>query len=91
MKQHTLIALLFTVLSAIVFSSSALANGGFQPTKKECVNVGKEIVRVSGEMETTTSSIQKSWLKRQLSALNTKRTSCSVKGFEEKRPELAKL
>lgn len=86
MKQHTLIA-----LSAIVFSSSALANGGFEPTKKECTNVGKEIVRVSSEMNTATSGIQRSWLKRQLNALNTKRSSCSTKGFQANRPEIAKL
>ena len=38
MKQQTLIA-----LSALMFSSSVLANGGFEPNKKACVNVGKEI------------------------------------------------
>ena len=40
MKQQTLIA-----LSALMFSSSVLANGGFEPNKKACVNVGKEITR----------------------------------------------
>jgi len=82
MKQHTLIA-----LAALVFSSSALANGGFEPNKKACVNVGKEISRVSSEMDTAKSNIQKSWLKRQLNALNTKRGSCSIKGFGPNQPK----
>lgn len=82
MKQHTLIA-----LAALAFSSSALASGGFEPNKKACVNVGKEISRVSTEMDTAKSNIQKSWLKRQLNALNTKRGSCSIKGFESKAPK----
>tara|TARA_Y100000296_G_scaffold12705_1_gene14724 strand:+ start:3704 stop:3964 length:261 start_codon:yes stop_codon:yes gene_type:complete len=86
MKRQTLIA-----LSALMFSSSALANGGFEPNKKACVNVGKEITRVSTEMNVAKSGIQKSWLKRQLSALETKRTSCSTKGFKANQPELAKL
>ncbi|AGP80353.1 MULTISPECIES: hypothetical protein [Alteromonas] len=86
MKQQTLVA-----LSALMFSSSVFANGGFEPNKKECVNVGKEITRVSSEMDTAKSGIQKSWLKRQLGALKTKRTSCSMNGFEANKPELAKL
>jgi hypothetical protein len=84
MKQHTLIA-----LAALTFSSSALASGGFEPNKKACVNVGKEISRVSTEMDTAKSNIQKSWLKRQLNALNTKRGSCSIKGFEPNKPKVA--
>ena len=86
MKQQTLIA-----LSALAFSSSVLANGGFEPNKKACVNVGKEITRVSSEMDTAKSGIQKSWLKRQLSALETKRNSCSTKGYEANSQEIAKL
>ncbi|BCO17406.1 hypothetical protein LHL20_14860 [Alteromonas sp. McT4-15] len=86
MKQQTLIA-----LSALVFSSSVLANGGFEPNKKACVNVGKEITRVSSEMDTAKSGIQKSWLKRQLNALETKRNSCSTKGYEANSQEIAKL
>ena len=54
MKQQTLVA-----LSALMFSSSVFANGGFEPNKKECVNVGKEITRVSSEMDTAKSGIQK--------------------------------
>ena len=86
MKQQTLIT-----LSALFFSSTVLANGGFEPNKKACVNVGKEVTRVSTEMDTAKSGIQKSWLKRQLNALETKRNSCSVKGFKEGEPELAKI
>lgn len=86
MKQQTLLT-----ISALMFSSSVLANGGFEPNKKECVNVGKEITRVSTEMDVAKSGIQKSWLKRQLSALETKRTSCSTKGFKANHSELAKL
>ena len=86
MKQQTLIA-----LSALVFSSSVLANGGFEPNKKACVNVGKEITRVSSEMDTAKSGIQKSWLKRQLNALETKRNSCSTKGYKANSQEIAKL
>jgi hypothetical protein len=86
MKQQTLIA-----LSALVFSSSVLANGGFEPNKKACVNVGKEITRVSTEMDTAKSGIQKSWLKRQLNALETKRNSCGTKGFKSNVQEVAKL
>lgn len=86
MKQQKLIA-----LSALVFSSSVLANGGFEPNKKACVNVGKEITRVSSEMDTAKSGIQKSWLKRQLNALETKRNSCSTKGYEANSQEIAKL
>ena len=72
MKQQAIIASV-----ALVISSAALANGGFQPTAKACVNVGKEISRVSGEMDAAKSGIQKSWLKRQLGALETKRSNCS--------------
>ena len=86
MKQQMLIA-----LSALMFSSSVFANGGFEPNKKACVNVGKEITRVSNEMDTAKSGIQKSWLKRQLSALETKRSSCSIKGFKANQSALAKL
>ena len=86
MKQQTLIA-----VSALMFSSSVLANGGFEPNKKACVNVGKEITRVSTEMDAAKSGIQKSWLKRQLSALETKRNSCSTHGFKPNQPELAKV
>jgi hypothetical protein len=46
------------------------------------VNVGKEISRVSGEMDAAKSGIQKSWLKRQLGALETKRSNCSTNGFK---------
>ena len=67
MKQQLLLA-----VSAVFFSSSAFANGGFEPNPKACVNVGKEINRVSTEM---------SWLKRQLGALESKRSHCSTKGF----------
>ncbi|NDV92412.1 hypothetical protein GTH32_14635 [Alteromonas sp. 345S023] len=76
MKQQLLCA-----VSAVIFSSSALANGGFEPNPKACVNVGKEISRVSTEMKVAKSGIQKSWLKRQLGALETKRSHCSTKGF----------
>ncbi|CAD5254292.1 conserved exported hypothetical protein [Alteromonas sp. 38] len=82
MKQQALIASIAMVLSSAAFSSAALANGGFQPTAKACVNVGKEISRVSGEMDAAKSGIQKSWLKRQLGALETKRSNCSSKGFK---------
>ncbi len=77
MKQQAIIASV-----ALVISSAALANGGFQPTAKACVNVGKEISRVSGEMDAAKSGIQKSWLKRQLGALETKRSNCSSYGFK---------
>lgn len=77
MKQQAIIASV-----ALVISSAALANGGFQPTAKACVNVGKEISRVSGEMDAAKSGIQKSWLKRQLGALETKRSNCSTNGFK---------
>jgi len=77
MKQQAIIASV-----ALLISSAALANGGFQPTAKACVNVGKEISRVSGEMDAAKSGIQKSWLKRQLGALETKRSNCSTNGFK---------
>jgi len=77
MKQQAIIASV-----AMVISSAALANGGFQPTAKACVNVGKEISRVNGEMNAAKSGIQKSWLKRQLGALETKRSNCSTNGFK---------
>ncbi|OJF70156.1 hypothetical protein BK026_16000 [Alteromonas sp. V450] len=86
MKQQTLF-----VLSTLMFSSAAFANGGFEPNKKACVNVGKEITRVSGEMDLAKSGIQKVWLKRQLNALETKRNSCSSMGFKAKQTELVKL
>ena len=73
MKQQAIIASV-----ALLISSAALANGGFQPTAKACVNVGKEISRVSGEMDAAKSGIQKSWLKRQLGALETKHSNCST-------------
>ena len=76
MKQQLLFA-----VSAVFFSSSAFANGGFEPNPKACVNVGKEINRVSTEMKVAKSGIQKSWLKRQLGALESKRSHCSTKGF----------
>ena len=79
MKQQAIIASV-----AMVISSAALANGGFQPTAKACVNVGKEISRVSGEMDAAKSGIQKSWLKRQLGALETKRSNCSSNGFKRR-------
>ena len=68
-------------LAALLLSFQAKANGGFEPTPRACVNVGKEISRVTIEMNGARSGIQKSWLKRQLNALNTKRSSCSRKGF----------
>lgn len=68
-------------LSALLLSFQAIANDGFEPTPRACVNVGKEISRVTVEMKGAQSGIQKSWLKRQLNALNTKRASCSTKGF----------
>ena len=79
MKQQAIIASV-----ALLISSAALANGGFQPTAKACVNVGKEISRVSGEMDAAKSGIQKSWLKRQLGALETKRSNCSSNGFKRR-------
>ncbi len=79
MKQQVLIA-----ISILLFSASSFANGGFEPNEKECVNVGKEITRVRSEMSSATSGIQKSWLKRQLRALEIKRNSCSTKGFKDK-------
>ncbi|MDO6567750.1 hypothetical protein Q4561_11830 [Alteromonas sp. 1_MG-2023] len=82
MKQQAIIASVALLISSAAFSSAAMANEGFQPTAKACVNVGKEISRVSGEMDAAKSGIQKSWLKRQLGALNTKRSSCSSKGFQ---------
>ena len=85
MKQQIIIT-----LSALLLSTSALANGGFEPNKKQCANVGKELVRVSGEMKEATSGLQKSWLKRQRSALETKRSSCGAKGFSNnKSPTIA--
>ncbi|BFT32340.1 hypothetical protein D210916BOD24_35160 [Alteromonas sp. D210916BOD_24] len=86
MKQQTLIT-----LSALFFSSAVLANGDFEPSKKVCVNVGKEITRVSTEMDAAKSGIQKTWLKRQLRALKQKNNTCSVKGFENSSAELAKI
>lgn len=76
MKQQAIIT-----FCALSFSATTLANGGFEPTAKTCVNVGKEITRVNGDINLAKSGIQKSWLQRQLKALKTKRGSCSLKGF----------
>ena len=53
MKQQLLLA-----VSAVFFSSSAFANGGFEPNPKACVNVGKEINRVSTEMKVAKSGME---------------------------------
>lgn len=71
---------LFTILSLLPLSD-ALASGGFEPSKRICLNVDKEISRVNDEVGMATSNIQKSWLLRQLTALETKRSSCSINGF----------
>jgi len=72
-----------TLLTMLTFlpSFKALASGGFEPSKRICLNVDKEISRVSDEVGMATSNIQKSWLLRQLTALETKRSSCSINGF----------
>ena len=56
MKQQLLLA-----VSAVFFSSSAFANGGFEPNPKACVNVGKEINRVSTEMKVA-KSVEVVWV-----------------------------
>lgn len=79
MKRQSLL-----VFFTLLYSVSVFANGGFEPTSKACVNVGKEINRVNDDMQVAKSGIQKSWLNRQLKALKIKRGSCSLKGFHDK-------
>ena len=67
-------------MTLLVASPSLLANT-FQPTQGACNGVSKEISRVSKELKETKSSIQGEWLKKQLKALESKKSSCTTKGF----------
>lgn len=75
MKTRNLLA-----IGLLVTSPSLMANG-FQPTQGACNGVSKEIARVSKELRETKSTLQGEWLKKQLKALESKKSSCTTKGF----------
>lgn len=66
---------------ALLLSSPSVMANTFQPTQGACNGVSKEIARVSKELKETKSSIQGEWLKKQLKALESKKSSCTNKGF----------
>jgi len=80
-RSSALLTVSLFILLTFLPSFRVMASGGFEPSKRICLNVDKEISRVSDEVGMATSNIQKSWLLRQLTALETKRSSCSINGF----------
>lgn len=81
MNLQTLVISTAIVTSVSLLPSTKAHANGFEPTSSSCLLVGKELKRVNDELRTTKSDIQKSWLKRHLTALRDKRSSCTSKGF----------